>query len=296
MWARSPRAWIAALALAWAPAIACSRAPRLSADLVVTHAAIWTGNSGQPLATDVAVIADRIVDVGSRDDIDRWRGRTTTVIDAGGRRLGPGFNGAQVRVVAAGLALDEVDLSDAGTAAEFARRINERAKAKPGEWILGGRWDERRWAAPELPTRFLIDDITNSSPVFVVRADGGMALANAAALGRAGVTEQTADPPGGALVRDSRGFPTGVLQGTAMDIVARVVPKTTAEERQRAIKRAFELAEAGGITSVQDTGAAYEDIAAYAELANRGELTVRVYAIPAEGGWYDQAKLGLHRA
>jgi len=296
MWARPPRAWIAALTLAWVPAVACSRVPRLSADLVVTHAAVWTGSSGQARATDVAVIGDRIVDVGSTDDIERWRGGNTTVIDAGGRRLVPGFNDAQVRVVAAGLALDEVDLSDADSAAEFARRINERAKAKPGEWILGGHWDERRWTVPELPTRFLIDDITNSSPVFVVRADGRMALANAAAMGRAGVTEQTADPPGGALVRDGRGFPTGVLEGTAMDIVARVVPKTTPDDRQRAIKRAFELAEAAGITSVQDTGASYEDIAAFAELANRGELTVRVYAIPAEGGWYDQAKLGLHRA
>jgi predicted amidohydrolase YtcJ len=296
MWARPPRAWIAALTLAWAPAIACARAPRLSADLVITHAAVWTGNPAQPSATDVAVIGDRIVDVGSSDDIDRWHGPRTTVIDAGSRRLIPGFNDAQVRVVAAGLALDEVNLSDAGTAAEFARRINERAKAKPGEWILGGRWDESAWTPTELPTRFLIDDITNSSPVFVVSADGRMALANAAALGRAGVTEQTADPPGGALVRDGRGFPTGVLKGTAMDIVARVVPKTTAEQRQHAIKRAFELAESAGITSVQDTGAVYEDIAAFGELANRGELTVRVYAIPPEGGWYDQAKLGVHRA
>jgi predicted amidohydrolase YtcJ len=201
-----------------------------------------------------------------------------------------------MRVVAGGLALDEVDLSDAGTAAELARRINERAKAKPGEWILGGQWDERRWNPPELPNRSMIDDITNSSPVFVVRGDGRMALANAAALGRAGVTEATPDPPGGALVRDSHGFPTGVLQGTAMDIVARVVPKTTPEQRIHAITRAFELAEAAGITSVQDTGASNDDVAAYAELMNRGALTVRVYAIQPEGGWYDQAKLGVRRA
>ena len=121
----------------------------------------------------------------------------------------------------------------------------------------------------------LIDDSTNSSPVFVVRADGRMAPPNAAALGRAGVTERTTDPPDGAIVRGANGFPTGVLQGAAMDIVARVVPEDDARAASACVlKRALEHAESLGVTSVQDAGATYEDIAAYADLANRGELTV----------------------
>ena len=294
MWPPPARATLALLTLLLATA--CSRPPRLAADLVITRARIWTGNSAQPSATAVAVIGDRIVDVGDDDQIERWQGAGTTVLNAEGRRLIPGFNDAHTRFASGGLELDEVDLRDAATAAEFARRINERAKAKPGEWILGGRWDDRRWTPPQLPTRALIDDITNSTPVFLVRDDGKMALANAAALGRAGITERTSAPPGGALVRDANGFPTGVLQGAAMEIVARVIPRMAPELRLRAVKRALELAESLGITSVQDIGASYEDIAAYAELANRGELTVRVYAVPPEGGWYDQAKLGVHRA
>ena len=144
--------------------------------------------------------------------------------------------------------------------------------------------------------RASIDEVTNSSPVFVTRFDESMALANAAAMGRAGITERTSDPPGGSLVRDGNGFPTGVLKGSAMDIVGRIVPKTTAEERVRAVKRALELAESLGITSVTDLGASPEDISVYADLAARGELTVRVYAVPDERDWYDQAKLGLRRA
>jgi predicted amidohydrolase YtcJ len=286
----------AMLILIAAAALGCSSPPRLAADLVVTRANIWTGNPAQPSAAAFAVIGDRIVDVGAVDEIDRWRSTSTTVVDAEGRRLVPGFNDAHVRLFDGGIDLDNVDLKDAGTAAEFARRINERAKAKPGEWILGGHWDERRWTPAALPTRASIDDITNSSPVFVVRYDGRMALANAAALGRAGITERTPDPPGGALVRDANGFPTGVLQDAAMDIVARVVPATTPAQRQHAVKRALEQAESLGITSVQDIGATYEDIGVYADLANRGELTVRVYAVAVESGWYDQAKLGVHRA
>ena len=295
MFVPDTRAVLATLILTSA-ALGCSHPPRLAADFVVTHANVWTGNPAQPSATAVAVIGDRIVDIGGADEIERWRGANTTVLRADGRRLIPGFYDAHVPFADGGTELDDVDLKDAGTAAELARRINERAKAKPGEWILGGHWDERRWAPAALPTRASIDDITNSSPVFVVRYDGRMTLANAAALGRAGITEHSPDPPGGALVRDANGFPTGVLHGTAMDIVARVVPKTTSEQRRHAVKRALEQAASLGVTSVQDIGATYEDIGIYADLASRGELTVRVYAVLAEAGWYDQAKLGVHRA
>ena len=296
MFAPDMRVALTAVLLTSAAGFGCSRPPPLSADLVITRASIWTGNPAEPSAMAVAVIGDRIVDVGGADEIERWRGSNTTVLDAEGRRLIPGFNDAAVRFGDGGNELENVDLREAGTAAEFARRINERAKGKPGEWITGGYWDERRWTPATLPTRALIDDATNSSPVFVVRFDGRMALANAAALGRAGITETTVDPPGGALLRDANGFPTGLLQGAAMELVSRVIPKMTAEQRVRSVKRAVEHAESLGVTSVQDIGADYEDIAAYGDLASRGELTVRVYALPREGGWYDQAKLGLHRA
>lgn len=293
---RDSGAAFATLIAATALAAACSRPPRLAADLVITRAAVWTGSTAQPAAMAVAVIGDRIVDVGGADEIEHWSGPRTTVLDAGGRRLIPGFNDARVRFASGGARLDEVDLADAVTSAEFARRITERAKAKPGEWILGGRWDERRWTPAALPARALIDDGTNSSPVFVIRYDGRMALANAAALGRAGITERTADPVGGAIVRDANGFPTGLLQGAAMDAVVRILPRVTMEQRTRAVKRALELTESLGITSVQDLGAGADDIAAYSDLANRGELTVRIYAVQAEGGWYDQAKLGVRRS
>ena len=122
------RTMLATLTAASVFAAACSRPPRLAADLVITRARIWTGRSAQPSAAAVAVIGDRIVDVGGADQIEHWRGPGTTVLDAGGRRLVPGFNDAHARFAAGGIALDEVDLRGAGSAAEFARRINERAK------------------------------------------------------------------------------------------------------------------------------------------------------------------------
>jgi len=104
-------------------AVGCLRPARLAADLVITNAIVWTGDARQPDATAVAIIGDRIVDVGSSTDIDRWRGPATTVVDAEGRRVLPGFNDAHVHLIDGGTALDNVNLKDAETPAEFARRI-----------------------------------------------------------------------------------------------------------------------------------------------------------------------------
>jgi len=285
---------VSALLLAWTAA--CGSRQPIGADLIVTNARIWTGESRQPSATALAIIGERIVDIGESKDIELWHGRDTQIFDAQDRRVIPGFNDAHVHFVDGGAELENVDLKDADTPAELARRIGERARLRPGEWILGGNWDDQRWSPPELPTRALIDDITNGTPVFVYRYDGHIALANSAALGRAGITEATPDPPGGTVVRDARGVPTGVLKDAAMTPVQRVIPKMTDERRLQVIKSALKHAASVGVTSVQDMNPSYDDLSAYAELASRGELTTRIYAAPMETDWYDQAKIGVRRA
>jgi len=284
------------LPLAALVAVSCSAPQRLAADLIVTGARIWTGNPLQPDAAAIAMLGERIVDVGSDDEVGHWRGPNTTVIDAGGRRVVPGFNDAHVHLIDGGIQLDDVDLKDADSPTELVRRIGERARTKPGEWILGGDWDDQRWTPAELPTRLMIDDVTPSTPVFVTRYDGHMGIANSTVLGRAGVTETTPDPPGGVIVRDAHGYPTGVLKDAAMGLVARVLPKKTPEQRLRAVQRALEHAASLGVTSLQDMNPTYDDLSIYADLANRGALTARISAAPLETGWYDQAKLGLHRS
>jgi hypothetical protein len=282
--------------LTFAALTACGSPQPLGADLIVTNARIWTGETRQPSAAALAIIGERIVAIGEAGEIERWHGRDTQVFDAEGRRAIPGFNDAHVHFVDGGAELENVDLKDADTPAEFARRIGERARSRPGEWIVGGNWDDQRWSPPELPTRALIDDVTNGTPVFVYRYDGHIALANSAALGRAGITEATPDPAGGSIVRDSRGVPTGVLKDAAMTPVQRVIPKMSAERRLAVVKSALKHAASVGVTSVQDMNPSYDDLAAYAELASRGELTTRIYAAPMETDWYDQAKIGVRRA
>src|SRR5579883_1531196 len=118
---------------------------RPAADLVVTHAKVWTVDPARPQAEAVAVIGERIVAVGSNAEIEQWRGPQTRVIDAGGRLLLPGFNDAHVHFISGGMELDAVQLKDATSPEEFARRIGEKAKTMPkGEWILEGNWDETK--------------------------------------------------------------------------------------------------------------------------------------------------------
>lgn len=273
---------------------------RPAADLIVEHARIWTVDPARPEAEAVAVLDGRIVAVGADAEIRPWRGSRTRVVDAGGRRLLPGFNDAHVHFSDGGASLVAVQLNDATSAAEFARRIGAQAKNTPsGGWILAGNWDETKWSPAQLPTRQLIDAVTPDNPVSVSRYDGHMVLVNSKALALAGITAQTPDPPGGVIVRDASGEPTGALKDAAISLVDRVVPAPTRVERRAAIERALREAAALGVTSVQDMAnppLAYDDLAVLAELLGEGKLTARVYVAPLITGVEDQAKLGIRRA
>jgi len=268
-----------------------------SANLIITNAKVWTVDKAHPTAEAVAVLGDRIVAVGSKAEVDAWRSPQTTVIDAGGKLLLPGFNDSHVHFVSGGLQLDSLQLNDVTSPAEFARRVGERAKgASKGEWITGGDWDETKWNPAQLPTKELIDPVTPETPVFLSRYDGHMALANSVVLHLAGITAKTPDPPGGTLVRDAQGNPTGALKDAAMDYVYKVIPPLSHERIVKAVRRALAHAASLGVTSVQNMNPDYADIAVYAELWERGELTTRIYAAPLITQVDDQVKIGVRHA
>ena len=271
--------------------------PNRAADFIIANARVWTGNKSQPSAEAVAILGERIVAVGSTSAMNAWRGASTRVLDAQGRLLLPGFNDAHVHLVSGGAQLDNVNLRDAATQREFALRIFLKARhAAKGEWVVGGDWDDQLWVPARVPTKGLIDPGTRQVPVFVNRYDGHMGLANSLALKLAGITEATPDPPGGEIVRDPAGNPTGLLKDAAADLVYKVIPPMSSARRVAAIKRALKHAASLGVTSVQDMNPEYADVAQYAALAERNELTLRIYAAPIETGWEDQAKLGLRHA
>ncbi|HXY15177.1 MAG TPA: amidohydrolase [Terriglobales bacterium] len=268
-----------------------------AADLVIINANVWTGDDARAKAEAVAVIGDRIVAVGFNGDILQWRGSQTKTIDAAGKLLIPGFNDAHVHFIDGGRQLDSVQLNDATSTEEFVRRIAEQVKRSPkSEWIQGGDWDETKWSPPSLPTKEMIDPVTPDNPVLLSRYDGHSVLANSITLTLAGITAQTPDPPGGTIVRDTQGNPTGVLKDAAMDLAYKVVPPLSHEQLMRAAQRALEHAASLGVTSVQTMNPEYSDIAVFAELLQNGELTTRIYAAPLITGVDDQAKIGIRHA
>jgi predicted amidohydrolase YtcJ len=277
--------------------VAQAKEPSLAPDLVILNASIHTMDEARPTAEAVAILGNRIATVGPTAGIRALAGPGTRVIDAAGKTILPGFNDAHVHFLMGGFSVANVDLRDASSPEELARRVGEYAKKLPkGRWILGGEWDHERWPGAPLPTKEVIDAVTPDHPVFVSRLDGHMALANSLALKLAGVTKETKDPPGGVIVRDSKtGEPTGILKDGAEGLVDRVVPDKSFEEKHVAAKAATEHAAQMGVTSLADMSAD-GDVGLYQYMLERGELKTRIYAMRSIVSWEALAKIGVRGA
>jgi len=251
--------------------------------LALVNAKIWTGDPERPWAEALAVSDERLVAVGTTAEIRALAGEAP-VVDGRGRLVTPGFNDAHVHFLQGGLDLASVQLRDAATPEEFARRIAAFAASAPaGRWITGGNWDHELWGG-ELPRKEWIDPGTPDHPVFVSRLDGHMVLANSAAMKAAGITRATKDVEGGTIVRDENGEPTGVFKDNAMSLVGRAVPDPSPEELDAALKAAMTYVAAQGVTSVQHMGT-WTDVETFRRAHAAGALTTRVYAAVPLGSW-----------
>jgi predicted amidohydrolase YtcJ len=270
-----------------------------SADLILTNGKIWTGDPQLRFAEAVAVRGDRIAAVGTSEQILKYRDASTRIVDLQKRLVTPGFIDNHVHFVSGGFQLSAVQLRDARSPAEFAKRLGEYAKTQPkGRWITGGDWDHELWTPAQLPTRQMIDEATPDHPVFVSRLDGHMALANSVALKLSGITRETADPPGGTIVRDPRGEPTGLLKDNAMDPVWAVVPPPTLEQRVAAARAALTEAARVGVTSLCDMSsgdAAFDDFRAYQQLLQEDALTSRIYLFVPLSSYQRLTAAGVER-
>jgi predicted amidohydrolase YtcJ len=258
----------------------------LQADLVLREGELITMDEARPRARAVAVRNGKIVAVGDDGDVTPFIGKDTRVVNLAGRAVLPALTDAHAHLVGLGMELVQVDLRGCDSPAACAERV--RKGAGEGEWIQGRGWDQNRFADPRFPTHAALDAVEARRPVWLRRVDGHAGWANGAALARAGVTRATEDPPGGRVLRDARGEPTGVLVDTAMDLVERAVPATDAAAIERAILRGQEVVLASGLTAVHEMGIGPQTQAVYRALAASGRLAVRVYAFAAA----DEAGLG----
>ena len=261
-----------------------------TAELVFKNGNIYTANERQPRADAIAVKGDRIIFVGSNRDVQKYVGKSTRVVDLNGKTLLPGMTDAHHHL--SGVGFREMTLNLEGTTSlqDFLAKVKQRVDQKrPGEWVTGRGWIETFWTPPVFPTRWDLDKIAPSNPVFLDRADGHGAIANSAALKIAGVDKNTQNPFGGEVSRDKNGEPNGMFLDAAQGLIQRHIPGTTVAEAERAIVLGVNRDIQLGWTQVQDPGGSYAEVALMEKLYGEGRIKLRIYkALSAPGSEADR--------
>lgn len=219
------------------------------------------------------------------------------VLDASNGTVMPGLTDAHAHVAGLGDALATVSLVGTKSYEEVIDRIAARAaELEPGEWVLGRGWDQNDWPDQRFPTAAALDARVPDNPVWVSRIDGHAGLANSAAMRAAGISASTKDPDGGRILRDAAGNPSGVFIDNAEDLINRVVASPSASERKRRMRAALRTIARHGLTEVHDAGVSDDTIALYRQLADEGDLPIRIYAMLSDdasllGRWFSAGPL-----
>jgi len=253
-------------------------------EIIFFNAVIYTGEG---LAQDkpqvvqaIAIGGGKVLAVGGNDEVTRLAGPNTRLRDLSSDTTStfifPGFNDAHTHLGSAGMTKLNVDLTGTPSLAAMLTKVQAFAKDSPtGHWLTGGNWDHTLWADKKLPARQDLDKVTGDHPTFLGRIDGHIAVANSAALAAAGITGKTVPPQGGAIDLDANGEPTGILRETAQELIDKVIPPPTHDERMKADQLAIDDAISHGVTSVQDFSD-WDDFLIYEELEKSGDLKVRI--------------------
>jgi predicted amidohydrolase YtcJ len=234
---------------------------------------LWPGNPGQ---TALAITGDRILKTGSDKEIQALAGPRTTVLDAGGGLVVPGFNDAHVHFLMGARNLQNLELSGETSVEGIRQRIAEFARSHPDrEWLLGRGWFYAVFPGG-MPDRALLDSVVPDRPVAIEAYDSHTTWVNSAALTRLGIGDDTPNPPRGEVQRDETGRATGILKEAAMELVDRALPPRTLSQDVESLAAAARLAFGHGLTSVQEAGAGPEQYEIYRALRASGGPMVRI--------------------
>ena len=254
------------------------------ADLILELGRIWTGDRDHPWATALAARDGVVVAIGAAEEVQRYRGPRTRVVALPRAFATPGLIDAHCHLASLGAVQDGIDLRGVDRLDEVARLVKARLSTIRGDsWIIGQNWDQSLWPGGGFPTAAVLDAVAPDRPVWLTRVDGHAGWANSEALRRAEVTKETQAPVDGQIVRDASGRPTGVLIDGAMELVARVIPKSTQADAARHILAGQALALKGGLTGIHDAGVSRLDESAYRDLDHHGRLKLRVHGMAIPG-------------
>jgi predicted amidohydrolase YtcJ len=259
------------LAISWRAAAAGT-----DLDVAYINARLWSGNGSVPAMSAVGTIDERIAAVGA-GAVRGATGKRTRVVDLQGAFLMPGMTDCHTHFVLGSLRLSQIALETATTPEAFKAAIAERARATPrGEWLQGGGWDADRWNG-ELPTAAWIDAMTPDTPVAVQRYDLHLVLLNSLAMKLVGMDRNSPDVPGGVILRDAQGNPTGIFKDTAKDLVFSRIPQPSAAQIDAAMRHGIELGLSKGVTQVHCTEIDWATFEAMRRMHTGGVPAMRFY-------------------
>lgn len=281
-------------------AVAPSRSQQEPATLVVTNGKILTVEAARPQVEAIAVGGDRIIALGSAAEIRPYVGPTTEVIDVHGQLVIPGFIEGHGHFAGVGEAELNLKLMPTTSWDQIVSMVADAAKtAKPGEWIIGRGWHQEKWTQrPEpnvegFPTHASLDAASPNNPVLLTHASGHASFVNAKAMELSDINRSTPNPPGGEILKDKQGNPTGLLRETASGLV-HANPSDPARLR-KALELASKEALSKGISSFQDAGSSFATIDLMKQMIDDHQIGVRMWVMVREGNSPEAPLLSKYR-
>jgi predicted amidohydrolase YtcJ len=257
--------------------------PVEKADLVIMGGKVVTVDSDFSIEEAVAVRDGSIVFVGRNKAVKPYIGNKTKVLTFKNKLILPGLIDAHAHMSGLGKKLTRFNTNSCTSFEEIVGKVaDEVKKLKPGEWIIGGRWDHNRWQSKTYPVHDALSKVSPHNPVYLSRVDGNSAFVNARAMAIAGIEKRTLDPPGGVIVRTKNGMPTGVLINRAMNMVKKHFPRETSAQWKKELLAAVDACLKKGLTGWHEAGVGPQEIQWYKELIDQDQLRMRVYAMLGE--------------
>jgi predicted amidohydrolase YtcJ len=255
-----------------------------NASCIILNANVITLDSKQPEAEALAIQDGKIITIGSNKEIRKYVGNETKIIDAKNGTVVPGFVDCHVHMTGFGQSLQRLGLRDVKSIGELQQKLKEYAEKYPEKnWILGGRWDQEKFAKKRYPTRWDLDKAVVDKPVFLTRVCGHIGVANSKALELATITKNTSVAGGKVDLDEATGEPNGILRENSMELIWKVVPKPTLKELENACLSACRKAVETGLTGVHWIVDSADEIRIIQKLYSDGKLPLRVYlGIPTE--------------
>ena len=243
-------------------------------DLIVINGDIYTSDPSAARVEAFAVAYGKFSAVGTTEQMQALAGANTRIIDAGGTTVTPGLIDAHSHVSGNSPAVAGVDLAYVADKAEWVRMIAEADKRLPeGEWLIGGSWDHTL-SDGLYPTKQMLDAVIPDRPAMLRHIDGHYAWVNSKALEMAGVTAETQAPPGGEVVLDpATGETTGILLEGAQNLVGKIVPDRSDEQRQTGLATMYKYANSFGLTGLHQMGGLDD----YLHVVENGDPTLRIW-------------------